>query len=108
PLVCFRCTGGFEVEFPYLKPGTVLHCPHCLGAYVPNTAMYQAIARRRRRFYDSWSESLEEFRSRRAREPQRFGGNQRAALESLASDVRAIGSKAELAGAPTRNRGFFG
>jgi ferredoxin len=108
PLVCFRCTGGFEVEFQYLRPGTVLHCPHCLGSYVPNTAMYQAIGRRLRRFYDSWVQSLEELRTRRARELERFEASQRSALEILRGDVQAIGNKAELAGAPQRNRGFFG
>jgi hypothetical protein len=82
--------------------------PHCMGSYVPNTALYQAIAHRVRRFYDSWTESLEEFRTRRERELARFATSQRSALESLRNDVRAMGTKSELAGAPQRNRGFFG
>jgi ferredoxin len=106
-LVCFRCTGEFEVEFQYLRPGTVLHCPHCIGSYVPNTAMYQAIARRLKRFYDSWTQSFEELRERRARELERFAASQTSALESLRADVRGIGAKAEIAGA-AKTRGIFG
>ena len=108
PLTCFRCTGGFSVEFQYLKPGTVLHCPHCIGSFVPNTALYQAISRRITRFYDAWTQSLDEFRERRARELASFEDAQRTALETLARDVQGIGSTSELAGAPARNRGFFG
>src|SRR5262249_59496371 len=108
PLVCFRCTGEFEVDFQYVKPGVVLHCPHCFGSFVPNTAMYQGIARRLKRFYDSWEKSFEEFRTRRARELERFEAGQSEALESLRSDIRSVGVKAAIAGAPARNRGFFG
>jgi ferredoxin len=108
PLVCFRCSGQFEVPFEYLKPGTVLHCPHCIGSFVPNTTMYQNIAKRVLRFYESFEKSYTEFRERRAAELDRFADNLRSAQESLRSDVRAITENAELAGAKQRNRGFFG
>jgi ferredoxin len=108
PLHCFRCQGEFEVPFEYIKPGTVLHCPHCMGSFVPNTAMYQAIARRVARFYEAWSSSLEEFRERRQREFERFADGQRSAAATLRDEVKAITAKAELAGAPARHRGFLG
>lgn len=108
PLYCFRCTGQFEVEFRYLKPGTVLHCPHCIGSFVPNTALFQAVHRRLARFYDSWDKSFAEFRERRERELERFEAGRRDALATLEKDVRDLAGKAELAGAPQRNRGFFG
>ena len=108
PLSCFRCTGRFEVEFRYLKPGTVLHCPHCMGSFVSNSSLYQAIHRRLARFYGAWTESFEQFRERRARELERFETSQRTAIESLRMDVHGLAGRAELAGAPQRNRGFFG
>lgn len=108
PLRCFRCKGEFTVEFQYLKPGGVLHCPHCSGSFVPNTAMYQAIASRLRRFYESWEASLEEFRTRRARELEQFETAQQQAIATLKADIEASSHQSELAGAPTRNRGFFG
>jgi len=108
PLKCFRCNGGFSVAFQYVRPGVVLHCPHCVGSFVPNTALYQALSRRLGRFHASWKQSFDEFRERRARELESFEASQRAALASLESDLEKIADGAELAGAPTRNRGFFG
>jgi len=108
PLRCFRCRGEFAVAFQYLRPGTVLHCPHCFGSYVPNTALYQGIARRLTRFYKSWTQSFEEFRDRRALELEQFESGQRSALEALESDIREVSESSELAGAPQRSRGFFG
>jgi hypothetical protein len=108
PLVCFRCSGQFEVPFQYIKPGVVLHCPHCVGSFVCNTALYQALSRRLTKFYSSWTKSFDEFRERRARELESFEASQRAALAALESDLKDISAKAELAGAPARNRGFFG
>lgn len=108
PLKCFRCGGGFSVAFQYVRPGMVLHCPHCVGSYVPNTALYQELSRRLTRFHASWTKSFEEFRERRARELESFEQSQKAALATLEADLEKIGTGAELAGAPTRSRGFFG
>ncbi len=108
PLACFRCTGRFEVELRYLRPGTVLHCPHCMGSFVSNTTLFQAIHKRLKRFYDSWDESFAQFRERRAKELERFESTQRSAIETLRKDVDALAGRAELAGSPQRNRGFFG
>jgi ferredoxin len=108
PLKCFRCRGRFEVPFQYTKPGTVLHCPHCGGSFVPNTPMYQAIAARVQKFYSSWTRSLEELRSRRAAELDRFAEAQELQLRELDAEVERIASGAELAGAPQRSRGIFG
>jgi ferredoxin len=108
PLTCFRCRGQFEVPFQYIKPGVVLHCPHCVGSFVPNTALYQALSRRLGRFYASWTRSFDEFRERRARELESFERSRKDALETLETDLREISENAELAGAPARSRGFFG
>jgi len=108
PLACFRCTGRFEVELRYLRPGTVLHCPHCMGSFVSNTSLFQAIHKRLKRFYDSWDESFTQFRERRAKELERFESTQRSAIDTLRKDVHDLAGRAELAGSPQRNRGFFG
>jgi ferredoxin len=108
PLTCFRCTGRFEVPFQYLKPGTVLHCPHCTGSFVPNTTLYQTIARRVTKFYDEWTAELEALRKRREVEMERFEAKVREGFQELEKDVRELGPDAEIAGAPQRNRGFFG
>ncbi len=108
PLTCFRCRGQFEVPFQFVKPGTVLHCPHCGGSFVPNTTLYQSIARRVTRFYDSWASELAKIRKRREAEMDRFEGQLRAGLDDLKEDVRGLGGDDELAGAPQRDRGFFG
>jgi ferredoxin len=108
PLKCVRCGGGFTVPFQYVRPGMVLHCPHCVGSYVPNTALYQELSRRLIRFHASWTQSFAEFRERRARELESFEESQKAALAALEADLEKIADGAELAGAPTRSRGFFG
>jgi ferredoxin len=108
PLKCFRCGGGFAVAFQYIRPGTVLHCPHCVGSFVPNTALYQALSRRLTKFHSSWTKSFDEFRERRARELESFESSQKAALATLEGDLERIAAGAELAGAPARSRGFFG
>ncbi|HEY8516808.1 MAG TPA: 4Fe-4S dicluster domain-containing protein [Candidatus Binatia bacterium] len=107
PLVCFRCSGQFEVEFQYIKPGVVLHCPHCGGSFVCNTALYQSLSRRLTKFYSSWTKSFEEFRERRARELENFEASQKAALAKLEEDLKEISAKADLAGAPVRSRGLL-
>lgn len=107
PLRCFRCSGEFSVAFQYIRPGVVLHCPHCIGSFVPNTALYQALHRRLSGFHRSWRQSFEEFRERRARELESFEAGQRAALAKLEDDLKKIADEAELAGAPVRSRGFF-
>lgn len=108
PLTCFRCGGQFEVPFQFIKPGTVLHCPHCAGSFVPNTTMYQAIARKVTRFYDAWTSELAEIRKRRQAELDRFEEKLHGGLDSLKEEVRELGGESELAGAPQRDRGFFG
>lgn len=108
PLSCFRCSGRFAVALRHLRPGTVLHCPHCGGSYVTNTALYQSVARRVARFYDGWARSFEELCARREREIEAFSAAQRKALDQLASEVDGAVAEATLAGAPQRNRGFFG
>jgi hypothetical protein len=108
PISCFRCSGEFSVAFQYLRPGTVLHCPHCFGSFVPNTALYQGIARRLTKFYDSWTKSFAEFCERRAHELEQFETGQRAALDALRADIRGISQRSEVAGSPQRLRGFFG
>ena len=62
----------------------------------------------RDRCFGAWTESFEQFRERRARELERFETSQRTAIESLRTDVHDLAGRAELAGAPQRNRGFFG
>jgi ferredoxin len=108
PLTCFRCQGRFEVPFQYTTPGTVLHCPHCGGSFVPNTPMYQAISERIQKFYASWTHSFDELRARRRAELDRFAEGQDHALRELHEEIARIASGAELAGAPQRSRGFFG
>lgn len=108
PLACFRCSGQFEVPFQFIRPGTVLHCPHCGGSVVPNTTMYQNIAGPVVRFYEWWSEELEKMKKRRQAELDRFEAELHGKLEGLKSEVRGIDGDAELAGAPQRDRGFFG
>jgi ferredoxin len=108
PLTCFRCAGRFEVPFQYTTPGTVLHCPHCGGSFVPNTPMYQAIADRVQKFYASWTRSFEELQERRRAELDRFSEGQDRALRELHDEVSRLASTAELAGAPQRSRGIFG
>jgi len=108
PLRCFRCSGEFAVAFQYLRPGTVLHCPHCVGSFVPNTALYQGIAGKLEKFYRAWTKSFAEFRDRRARELERFEASQRAALEALERDIKLVSERSEVAGAPQRSRGMFG
>ena len=108
PLTCFRCTGGFEVPFQFVTPGTVLHCPHCGGSFVPNTVLYQAVARQVVRFYDSWTAELATIKKLRQAEVDRFEEKVRIALDRLKEEVREIGGEVALAGAPQRDRGFFG
>lgn len=108
PLSCFRCSGAFEVPFQFIKPGTVLHCPHCGGSFVPNTTMYQSIASRLTKFYDSWTSELTQIKKRRQNELDAFEVKLRDGLESLKQEVARLDDSAELAGAPQRNRGFFG
>ena len=108
PLTCFRCGGRFEVPFQFIKPGTVLHCPHCNGAFVPNTSMYQNISRRLTSFYEEWNERLAKLRKKQKSELNQFEGNLRTGLERLKEDIDNLKSDAELAGAPQRTRGIFG
>lgn len=108
PLDCFRCAGAFEVPFQFVKPGTVLHCPHCGGSFVPNTKMYQAIAGPLVRFYESWTSKLEQMKKRRQKELDVFEQKLHLDMEKLKDEVRGLDDGAELAGAPQRDRGFFG
>lgn len=107
PLRCFRCEGEFAVAYQYIRPGVVLHCPHCVGSFVPNTALYQALSKRLSSFHGSWRKSFEEFRARRAKELASFEASQKAALEKLEADLRKISTGAELAGAPQKQRGWL-
>ena len=107
PLDCFRCSGQFEVPFQFIKPGTVLHCPHCGGSFVPNTTMYQAITGRVTRFYDAWTAELGKIRKRRQDELDLFEEKLRTGLDGLKAEMRG-GGGSELAGAPQRDRGMFG
>ncbi len=108
PLSCFRCSGQFEVPFQFIRPGTVLHCPHCGGSFVPNTTMYQNVAGRVTRFYDAWTSELTQIRKRRQTELDKFEEKLHAGLDDLKNDLRSHGGGADLAGAPQRDRGFFG
>lgn len=108
PLSCFRCAGEFEVPFQFIKPGTVLHCPHCGGSFVPNTTMYQNIAGPVIRFYEWWTSELNEMKKRRQKELDLFEEKLHARLDGLKGEVRGLDDGAELAGAPQRDRGFFG
>ena len=108
PLTCFRCTGKFTAPFQYTKPGTVLHCPHCGGSYVPRTDMYQAVLERMNAFYEAYGTSLEELKARRQAELDRFEDGMRASFDKLAGDVDKITADTELAGGPARRRGIFG
>jgi len=108
PLTCFRCRGEFEVPFQFIKPGTVLHCPHCAGSFVPNTILYRDVAKRVTKFYDSFTAGLDAIRSRHQAEIERFEDQLRQSLQKLKDDVKEASADAALAGAPQKNRGFFG
>lgn len=108
PLTCFRCSGQFEVPLQFVKPGTVLHCPHCGGSYVPNTTMYQSIAGPVLRFYEWWTSELNKMKKRRQNELDLFEEKLRDRMDKLKDEVRGSDDSAELAGAPQRDRGFFG
>lgn len=107
PLRCFRCQGEFSVAYQYVRPGIVLHCPHCGGSFVPNTALYQGLSKRLSSFHGSWSKSFAEFRDRRARELASFEASQKAELAKLEADLRKIAGGAELAGGPQKHRGWL-
>lgn len=107
PLRCFRCTGEFSVSYQYVRPGVVLHCPHCGGSFVPNTALYQALSKRLSSFHSSWRRSFDEFRERRAKELASFEAGQKDALAKLEADLKKIAGGAELAGAPQKQRGWL-
>jgi uncharacterized C2H2 Zn-finger protein len=106
-LRCFRCTGEFSVAYQYVRPGVVLHCPHCGGSFVPNTALYQALSKRLSSFHSSWRRSFDEFRERRAKELASFEAGQKDALAKLEADLKKIAGGAELAGAPQKQRGWL-
>ena len=108
PFKCFRCTGRFSAPFQYTKPGTVLHCPHCGGSFVPRTDVYQAVLERMNGFYEAYGKSLEELKGRRRKELDRFEEGMRNAFDKLGEDVAKLTEKAEVAGGPTRDRGIFG
>ncbi len=108
PLSCFRCGGRFTVPFQFLTPGTVLHCPHCNGSYVPRTDMYQAVRRRMDAFYESFGASFEALKARRQKELDSFEDSLRKSFSKLEEDVSKETDSRELAGAPQRNRGMFG
>jgi len=108
PLSCFRCTASFTVPFQFLTPGTVLHCPHCNGSYVPRTDIYQAVLRRMNAFYESYGASFEALKAKRAEELQQFDEKLRKSFAQLEEDVSNETRSLELAGAPQRNRGMFG
>lgn len=108
PLTCFRCSGKFEVPLQFVKPGTVLHCPHCGGSFVPNTTMYQSIAGPVLRFYEWWTSELAKMKKRRQNELDLFEEKLRTGMEALKEEVSGADDDAELAGAPQRDRGFFG
>ena len=107
PLRCFRCTGEFAVAYQYVRPGVVLHCPHCGGSFVPNTALYQALSKRLSGFHHAWHKSFDEFRERRAKELASFEAGQKDALAKLEADLKKIAGTAELAGAPQKHRGWL-
>jgi len=108
PLTCFRCEAKFSVPFQYLTPGTVLHCPHCGGSYVPRTDVYQAVRRRMNAFYESFGASFEALKEKRKEELDRFDEKLRKSFAQLEEDVTKETGNMELAGAPQRNRGMFG
>ena len=108
PLSCFRCSGRFTVPFQFLSPGTVLHCPHCSGSYVPRTDIYQAVRRRMDAFYESFGASFEALKARRQAELDTFDDSLRKSFSQLDDDVSKVTDSLELAGAPQRNRGMFG
>ena len=107
PLRCFRCEGEFSVAYQYIRPGVVLHCPHCVGSFVPNTALYQALSKRLSSFHGAWRKSFDEFRARRAKELASFEASRKAELDKLEADLRKISTGAELAGAPQKQRGWL-
>jgi ferredoxin len=107
PLTCFRCSGGFTAPFQYTKPGTVLHCPHCGGSYVPRSDMYHAVLRRLNSFYEAYGKSLEELKDRRQTELDRFEAGMQRSFAELSSDVDRLTEATELAGGPARTRGTF-
>jgi ferredoxin len=107
PLRCFRCEGEFSVAYQYVRPGVVLHCPHCVGSFVPNSALYQALSKRLSSFHGSWRKSFDEFRERRAKELASFEAGQKAALAKLEADLKKIAHGAELAGGPQKQRGWL-
>ncbi len=108
PLTCFRCTGRFAVPLLYLRPGTVLHCPHCGGSYVPNTQLYQSVQQRVTTFFEAWGASFDDLRERRRRELDRFENDLVEAFEKARTEIDKLTAKPELPGAPTRQRGIFG
>ncbi len=108
PLTCFRCSGQFEVPFQFIRPGTVLHCPHCSGSFVPNTTMYQSISGQVTRFYEKWTSDLAQIRKRRQNELDQFEENLRTGLDRLKDELKRVDTGADLAGSPQRDRGFFG
>lgn len=108
PLSCFRCTGRFSVPFQFLTPGTVLHCPHCNGSYVPRTDVYQTVRRRMNAFYESFGASFEALKARRQKELDSFDDSLRKSFAQLEEDVRKETDSRELAGSPQRDRGMFG
>ena len=108
PLCCFRCAGGFTVPFQYMRPGTVLHCPHCNGSYVPRSDVYQAVRVRMTSFYESFGASFEALKTKRQTELESFDDSLRKSFAQLDEDVKKLTDELELAGAPQRNRGMFG
>ncbi len=108
PLTCFRCSGRFAVPLLYLKPGTVLHCPHCGGSYVPDTRLYQSVQRKVSAFFETWGRSFDELRTRRRRELERFENQLVDAFEQARTEVEKLTATPELPGAPARQRGLFG
>jgi hypothetical protein len=107
PLTCFRCSGGFTAPFQFIRPGTVLHCPHCGSSYVPRTDMYQPILERLNAFYEAYGKSLDELKERRQNELDRFEAGMQKSFAQLAGDVGKLTQAAELAGGPARTRGTF-
>ncbi len=108
PIDCHSCGGSYAVLFQHLRSGNVLRCPYCKGPYIVTTSLHNQISKVLREFHARWMTAFEELRERRQREMDEFEARQKAELEDINDQVRALSKSVLAPGAPKKRAWIFG
>ena len=90
PINCRYCCGRYEVAFRFLRPGTVLRCPHCQAGFSPTQRLYLAISERLDRWADDTNDAADRVERIIETEQRQFRYLSGQLGDRLSSDLRLI------------------